>query len=229
MSITAIVLAAGASTRMGEPKALVDIEGASFLTHIVRAARGGGVAAVVAVAGPPDGEKIRTRLPAGAGIAWNPDPSRGMLSSIQIGLATLPAGTSSVLIWPVDHPLVRVDTVRHILAGQPGKIVIPCHQGRRGHPVRVPRSLFGAIMALPADANLRDFIESQAAQVLCVDVEDAACLDDIDTPAVLAQVKAERLDQPATGAGQAEPASPPPRAFSGEGRSRTGVEKKAKS
>src|SRR6185312_2807795 len=86
--VAAVVLAAGASTRMGEPKALLRIgDGSSYVEAIAATARAGGCDEIVVVLGPPHGDTIRAQLASAppspsATIAWNPDPSRGMLSSV---------------------------------------------------------------------------------------------------------------------------------------------------
>ncbi len=190
MSIQAVILAAGASTRMGSPKALLDLDWTNFITRVATAAREGGASGVTVVLGPPDGTAIRARLPPGVGWAWNPDPTRGMLSSAQAALATMPAGTSALLVWPVDLPKVAPATVRAILDAAPGRLVIPRHAGRGGHPVRVPRSLFGALAALPVERGLRALVEDHAAAVLHLEVDDAGVLEDIDTPADLDRTRA---------------------------------------
>ncbi|MSP59159.1 MAG: nucleotidyltransferase family protein [Myxococcales bacterium] len=196
MSIQTIVLAAGASTRMGSPKALLDLDGATFMSRIAVTARAAGTAGVMIVIGPPDGAAIKAKLPPGTVSVWNPDPSPGMLTSVQSAVSSLPSNTLAILLWPVDLPRVKQETVRRILDGAPGKIIVPRHAGKGGHPVRVPRTLFAAIAGLPAEAGLRGLLEEHRASVVYVDVEDAGVVEDIDTPAEHAQAKSERSEKP---------------------------------
>lgn len=182
MSVTAVILSAGASSRMGRPKALLEREGVTSLARIATAARSGGAVAVAVVLGPPDGDRIKARLPVGTSMIWNPNPARGMLSSVQAGIANLPWRTTAALLWPVDHPLVSVETVTRILTQSSGRIVVPRFGGRGGHPVRIPRQHFGAILSLADDASLADYIRQQGEAVLLLDVEDAGILADLDTP-----------------------------------------------
>jgi CTP:molybdopterin cytidylyltransferase MocA len=106
--IQAVVLAAGASTRMaavGGPKALLrGPDGRTFVTRIVETARAAGVGGVMVVVGPPHGEAIKKALPVGAGAVTNPRPERGMLSSVQAAIQELPRTATAALIWPVDVP-----------------------------------------------------------------------------------------------------------------------------
>jgi molybdenum cofactor cytidylyltransferase len=180
--IWALVLAAGASTRMGEAKALLrGRDGRSFVQSIADAARAGGCGGVTVVVGPPHGEAIRRALPAGAGATLNPRPERGMLSSVQAGLAALPAAATAALVWPVDVPLVRAETVRAILAAAPGKIVVPTHAGKGGHPLRLPRRCFADALALALDGGLRALLAARAGDVARLPVDDPAVLVDFDT------------------------------------------------
>ncbi len=180
--IWALVLAAGASTRMGEPKALLrGRDGGSFVQNIADAARAGGCGGVLVVVGPPHGDAIRRALPPGASAAVNARPERGMLSSVQVGVAALPATATAALVWPVDVPLVEAATVRAILAAAPGKIIVPVHNKRGGHPLRIPRRLFGAVAALDPEVGLRALLTQHAAEVERLGVADRHVLVDVDT------------------------------------------------
>jgi CTP:molybdopterin cytidylyltransferase MocA len=185
--IWAVVLAAGASSRMGEVKALLPAgDGRSFVAAIAEAARAGGCGGVLVVVGPPHGDAIRRALPAGVSVALNPRPDRGMLSSVQAGLAALPATATAALVWPVDVPFVRAATVRTILHATPGKIIVPVHgtrgKARGGHPLRLPRAFFGNVLALDLELGLKGLLDGQAASVERLTVDDTNVLVDVDTP-----------------------------------------------
>jgi CTP:molybdopterin cytidylyltransferase MocA len=188
--IWTVVLAAGASTRMAGrgPKALLPAGGGdSFVARIARTARDAGSAGVVVVAGPPHGDEVLAALPPGAIGAINPRPERGMLSSVQTGIAALPAEAIATLVWPVDLPDVRVETVRAILAESRGALVIPRHGARGGHPIRIPRDRFAELLALDPGLGLRALVDAQPAAVTRLSVDDPAVLTDIDTPEDLAR------------------------------------------
>ncbi len=175
---TALVLAAGASTRMGEPKALLRTrDGRRYVEAIAATARAGGCDEVVVVLGPPHGERIRDAV-AGMTVAWNERPDRGMLSSVQAGLAAV---AGDALVWPVDIPFVDVATVRALVM-HGGTIVVPVHNGRGGHPLRVARACFAEIEALDPARGLKALLEAHAAEVVRLPVADGGVLVDVDTP-----------------------------------------------
>ncbi|NJD18716.1 MAG: nucleotidyltransferase family protein, partial [Gemmatimonadetes bacterium] len=110
MRVAGVVPAAGASTRMGAPKALLDAGGRSFVAAAVGALVGGGCDPVVVVtaAGPAD---VRRRAEAaGAVVLVNPDPGEGPITSLRIALAALGPGVDGMAVLPVDHPAVRAET-----------------------------------------------------------------------------------------------------------------------
>ena len=129
--IYTLVLAAGSSTRLGgHPKALLTTTtGKTFVQQIADTAKAAGSGGVYVVIGAPHGDQIKKRLPPGVGSCVNPRPDRGMLSSIEVGLQSLPQNVSAVLVWPVDVPMVSVETVRAIMTAAPGKIVTPICNG----------------------------------------------------------------------------------------------------
>lgn len=184
---TAVVLAAGASSRMGEPKALLRTrDGRRYVEAIADSARAGGCDAVVVVLGPPHGERIRAALH-GVTVAWNERPERGMLSSVQAGLGAIGAigasggNAGDALIWPVDIPFVEPATVRALVM-HGGTMVVPVHNGRGGHPLRVARAHFAEIDGLDPARGLKALLEAHAAEVVRLPVADPGVLVDVDTP-----------------------------------------------
>lgn len=185
--IPGIVLAAGRSSRMGAPKALLpDGAGATFISRILIALERGGVDGVVVVvrAGDRDVSAEVARAAPLARTVENADPDRGQLSSLLAGLTAVDhPGVGGVLVTLVDVPLVLPSTIAAVLArarAEPGAVVRPVCSGRHGHPVVFPRALFEALRHA-SSANA--VIHEHAAVIRDVDVVDAGCVEDVDTAA----------------------------------------------
>ena len=181
--IVAVVLAAGASSRMGRPKALLDFDGRTCVARVLDTCGQAGVSRVVLVTSPA-GAEVRAQG-AGATLAINPQPERGMLSSLQAGLSKLPADTSGFLIYPVDYPIVPPEEVRRLLvafAAGAGRIFIPSFAHRRGHPVLVDVALAGEFLALEPTSSARAVMAAHADEITHVEAADDRVLMDMDTP-----------------------------------------------
>jgi CTP:molybdopterin cytidylyltransferase MocA len=177
--IGAIVLAAGSSTRMGRIKAHLPAgpNGRSFVDTIAATLASAGVAPVTIVVnhGLPD-------PPQDAVV--NPNPSAGMLFSLKCGLRSFRESLDAVLVWPVDHPLVKRDTVVAMIAaaketGAP--VVVPTHGGKRGHPVLFAARVFPELLAADPSLGARSVVHAHDDR-LELDVEDDGVVFDIDTP-----------------------------------------------
>lgn len=185
MTLAAVVLAAGASTRMGRPKALLLHRGRTFLGCAVDLAAAAGCARIAVVTGAID-------LPDEPGTVrvHNPTWPLGQLGSLQRGLAALGEPTG-VLVLTVDRPHLRPDTVVGLAAAfraEPDHLWQPEHRGRRGHPQIYPASLLPALAALPPEASPRDLIAGHAALRRTLAVDDPAVLDNLDRPEDLARL-----------------------------------------
>lgn len=175
--IAAIILAAGASRRMGRPKALLDYQGETFAGRLVRVLSQFCDPVVVAVG--HHAAAIREKVD--ARFAVNPDPDRGQLSSLQTALAEIPRDAEGSLFIPVDCPTVREETVVLLLKSLADhEIVIPRYHGRRGHPVCVARSRIADFLALPPTAETRAAIDAHPDRITYLDVDDPGILADID-------------------------------------------------
>jgi len=182
----AIILAAGASERMGYPKALLPYRGRPFLAGILEACYAAGIEKRVVVLGYY-ANKIKEEIDLSeVTVAMNEDLDAGPIGSVRAGLAALaPFPVDAVLVWPVDRPHVAVATVEALLDGfrsshQP--IVVPTHQGQRGHPVLFARKVFAELLGAPNDEGARAVVHGDPARVAAVPVEDPAVLEDFNTP-----------------------------------------------
>ncbi len=180
--IAGIILAAGASSRMGSPKALLDYRGETFIQRLVRVLSA--VCDPVIVVLGYHADALRPAVP-DATVVVNPAPERGQLSSLQTGLAALPADAEGFLFTPVDSPAVEIATVERLAAEfrrrDPAiQLVIPRYQGQRGHPVFATRAIANELSALPLTAQARDVIHGHVSETLYIDVNDPRILTDID-------------------------------------------------
>ena len=173
--IAGIILAAGASSRMGRPKALLDYRGETFLGRLIRVL-GTSCDPVIVVLGY-HADLIRQQVPVTANMVINPDPARGQLSSLQTSLAELPARAEGFAFIPVDCPAVGEDTVAALARAFEHRksstlFVIPRQSGRRGHPVIAARAIAAEFLGLPSTGEARDVVHAHVDQTEYVDVED---------------------------------------------------------
>ncbi len=185
MKIGAVILAAGAGMRLGGvAKALLaGKDGRSFLASIVDTARAVGLHEGIVVVGPPHGELVAAHArELGLRVVTNPEPERGMASSIALGFAALGA-CDAAWLWPVDHPDVSADTLRALAGALAGHDAArPVVHGHGGHPPLVARALF-ARLAGCAKIGARAVLAG--ADTLDVPLGDAGCVRDVDTAADL--------------------------------------------
>lgn len=188
-----VVPAAGRGQRLGGvAKAALRLgDGRSFLEHIWATAVAHGVARGVVIAGPPhQAEVLALATPLGLEVVQNPEPERGMASSIELGFAwAARRGAAAALLWPCDHPRVAPSTLvalSRALAGAPALDgAVPTWRGRGGHPALLRRSLFPALARCQgADHGARSVL--RAAQMARVEVDDDGCVRDVDLPADVA-------------------------------------------
>jgi CTP:molybdopterin cytidylyltransferase MocA len=186
-----IILAAGNSTRMGSPKAVLTTpDGHSFVARIVRTLQSAGVIDLVVVTGRDHNAIVdaiaRDALATPPRIARNPDPSRGQLSSLLVGMdAVVTAATEGVLMTLVDVPLVRVSTVTAVIAAwhrARAPIVRPAIGDRHGHPVIFDRAVLEELRRAPLDTGAKSVVRAHEPQILNVAVDDEGSLTDVDTP-----------------------------------------------
>jgi molybdenum cofactor cytidylyltransferase len=187
--LAALILSAGASSRMGRPKALIPYREGTFLEHLLDVTRHPkiGVARVVLGAGA---EEIRTaaKLDPSA-VVVNHEWEKGQLSSICAGVRSLAnLETDGVVICPVDHPLVSAALVAELVEQfyESGKsIVLPTYNGRRGHPVIFSSALYGELLSAPSDRGARAVVWAHGSDVLEVPTEEEGILLNLNNPDML--------------------------------------------
>ena len=181
--ISAVILAAGESRRMGELKPLSRINGLTFMQHIEQALRRAGIEEIVAVVGF-DADKIRRESGTQARFALNRYYAQGQFSSLQIGIRALPP-CRGVVVCLADQPQVRSAWIAALVDAfnaQGGLIVRPCFGAKMGHPLLYSAELFPHLLALPPSSSAKTVMEQFAAQTTVVDIASEAILHDADTP-----------------------------------------------
>ena len=186
MKPTPILLAAGASSRMGRPKALLDFDGVPAFELARRAMADQGPLIVVL---GPNHEEVRKQIVLGkARVALNLDVESGQTESLRKALELLPADAPAFLFMPVDFPLVTAADVARLVAAwtscqDPRKsIFLPSHAMKRGHPVLCRREVAPEFLALPAGASARDVINRDPGRIAYVEYAEPYVLMDMDTP-----------------------------------------------
>ncbi len=196
--LAGLILAAGASSRMGAPKALLPIGGETFLDRLI-ALLVPVCHPVLVVLGPHRG-RIAAGIARGhdALLIENPDPARGMMSSLQCGLHALPPA-SAVLFTLVDCPAILPSTieavVRHFFS-QSLAVAVPEYNGRRGHPVCLSPAVVRDLLAAPFSTQPRDVVQLHRTPASILAVDDPGIVADADLPEDYAAVAALGLRNP---------------------------------
>ena len=182
---------------MGRPKALLPIDGQTFIERIVAALKQGGLERIIVVLGF-NAEEMRSKidhLP--VEIVVNRDYERGQLSSLQSALRYLQSDQNcdGIMLHLVDHPYIDAKLVGVMLRefkNSSSLIVVPRHHGKRGHPVIFSRALFGELLDAPMDQGAKVVVNAHDAETLEIDTENVGITLDIDTPELYRQhVKGE--------------------------------------
>jgi molybdenum cofactor cytidylyltransferase len=190
--IAALVLAAGQSRRMGRNKLLLPIEGTPMVARTVDALIASAATDIVVVTGhQPDA--LRAAL-AGRSVAFvhNPDFASGLASSLQAGIAALPADADGALVCLGDMPLVAPPHLDRLIAAfnpLEGRLIcVPTYDGKRGNPVLWTRQFFAEMQTVSGDMGARGLLDRHGDAVCEVAMADAAVLLDFDTPDALSAV-----------------------------------------
>jgi len=184
--ITAIILAAGESKRMGQPKMLLPWGSKTVLTHVVSIFQNAGADDIVVVTGGNmaliteslENLKVRT--------THNKEFANGeMLSSIQCGIKAVQPQTQAVLIGLGDQPQVQERSVQMVCDAyreEKSSIIVPSFQMRRGHPWLVARPFWGELLDMKSPQSPRNLLNAHQSDIKYIEVDDANIMVDLDTP-----------------------------------------------
>ena len=190
--IVAVVLSAGESSRMGRPKALLPIDGQTFIERIVAALKQTKVGKIIVILGHNAREleaKI-SHLP--VQILINTDYKQGQLSSLQLAVRDLQADADcdGMLVHLVDHPylapLLVEEMIRRFYETKK-RIIVPKFRGRRGHPVIFSHALFDELLSAPMAEGAKAVVNAHRAETLEIDTQEEGIAVDIDTPELYQQ------------------------------------------
>ena len=187
--LAAVILSAGASSRMGRPKALLPYREGTFLEHLIQVTRHSRIGVTRVVLGA-SAEEIRTIAKLDASVVVvNPRWEQGQLSSICAGIRSLEGiETEGIVLCPVDHPLVSARLVGDLVAQfylNAKTIVLPVHNGRRGHPVIFSSALYGELLTAPADKGARAVVWAHSADILEVPTDEQGVVLNLNDPDML--------------------------------------------
>ena len=185
-AVAGVLLAAGEGSRLGRPKALVEVGGMRLIDRGVALLAAGGASPVVAVTGA-------VAVPvAGVMTVHNPGWRTGMGSSLAAGLAAVPAGCQAAVVALADQPLIGPAAVRRLIGAyrNGATVAVAAYHGRPRNPVLLAREHWPAVTALAAgDVGARPFLRAHPDLVTQVECADTGSPDDVDTPADLARVE----------------------------------------
>lgn len=180
---SAIILAAGSSTRMGTSKQLLPLDGRPLLQHVLDNVRASEVREIIVVLGA-SAEVIRGEIDAhNARVVINENYREGMGTSLKTGISAVNAEAEAALIILADQPLVRPETINRLISEHvrsKAQIVIPLYRGFRGNPVLLDRAVFPEVMALSGDIGCRAVFGDHLEGIVKVPVDDVGILLDVD-------------------------------------------------
>ena len=183
--ITAVLLAAGESRRMGDFKQLLRLGEKTFVEHCVDQLLASGVGELIVVTGHREGDVRQALGDRPVKFAHNADYRSGMASSIKCGIQAASEKARAFLIALVDQPQIQAETIRHLIQvfdhGQ-ARIVIPRHVGRNGHPILLDERLRSEILNMSVDDGLRQIVRAHETETQRIDVSSRAVVDDCDLP-----------------------------------------------
>lgn len=185
MQIAAIILAAGSSSRMGQPKQLLDWDGRSLVQVVAQQALAASVDAVYAVVGAASERVAAALANLPVKLVENKAYASGQASSLRAGIAALPADVSAAVVLLGDQPFVSpsiIDAVVVAWQESQAPIVAPSYNGQRGNPVLFARAVFGELLEITGDQGARAILQANPGRIHLVAFTDARPLEDIDSP-----------------------------------------------
>ena len=184
--IAAVILAAGRSRRMGQPKMVLPWGRLTVIGQVISAFQSAGIRDILVVTGGAREQVEKAVAPYSIRTIHNSEYEQGeMLSSLQLGVGAMNPEVEAALIALGDQPQLQEETVRLVSEAYQrtgSGLVVPSFQKRRGHPWLVARPLWEELLSLRSPASPRDFLNRHSADILYVNVDTPSILTDLDTP-----------------------------------------------
>jgi nicotine blue oxidoreductase len=184
--VAGVLLAAGSGSRLGRPKALVELDGVRLVDRGIWLLQSGGASPLVVVTGAAP-----VSLPPGVISVFNPDWASGMGSSLATGLGAVPGGSAAAVIALVDQPRVGPAAVDRLIAAFEGgaRVAVAAYDGQPRNPVLIAREHWPEVIGLASgDVGARPFLRARQDLVTLVECGDTGRPDDVDTPDDLARL-----------------------------------------
>lgn len=182
MTVAGLLLAAGAGSRLGTPKALVEVDGEPLVRMGIRLLRAGGCDPVLVVLGAAVVEVED------AHVVVAEDWAEGLSASLRAGLAALPPTVDAVVVALVDQPQVGPDAVRRLVGATGGAAAVASYGGEPRNPVLLRREVWAEVAAAAVgDSGAKAWLRTHPERVVLVPCDDTGSADDVDTPEDLAR------------------------------------------
>ena len=203
--IAGILLAAGRSQRMGQPKLLLPWHGVPLVRHVARLALRSGIDELIVVIGYRAAHVSAALADLPLRIVENEHFLEGQSTSLRAGLAAVSATTDAAIVLLADQPLLRpatIDALVRCYQEHAPLAVVPRYQGQRGNPVLFARTLFPALQTISGDQGARAVIHEHQDRVQWLDTADQGVLLDVDTPDMYQQLVEREADSGADSAAE---------------------------
>jgi molybdenum cofactor cytidylyltransferase len=176
--------------RMGRPKLSLPLGDRTVIEHVALALQAGGIDRIVVVVGPHVPELAALAAGAGADVLALANTTPDMRATVAAGLDYLeeryqPTRADWWLLAPGDHPVISPRVLEELRAAadlQSHTIIVPTHQGQRGHPTLISWSLAAAVRAIPPGTGINTFLRGRLGETLEIEVTDPGILANLDTP-----------------------------------------------
>jgi len=183
IAISAIVLAAGKSSRMGiDNKLLLEFNGKAMVSHVIDQLVLSNVHQIIVVLGN-EAEQVRKSITQNVEFIDNADYNYGLSTSLIAGINALPPDCEGVMICLGDMPYITADNYNMLIENyQEDKIIAPTMDGKVGNPIIFSNSYFEKLLKLSGDKGAKKIMKEYPEHVIEVDVGSTAIFNDIDTP-----------------------------------------------